>query len=181
MLRKLGWPNYYNFRIPYWDWRRESQLLDSGMSAEELFSENRFGNTVITNGLPIVYGAYSNWDTICWGVFGEVCNPRESTGQLQRCPVPDRCTSSNPDWSGNEDINAALNFDDFDLPPWRQDAASDAFRNFLDVKFGSDFDACREDRLCVCMPFGDPSCDAEDIRSTVTLQLHLSVCGLLLG
>lgn len=81
------------------------------------------------------------------------------------------------DWSGREDVNAALNFNDFDLPPWRQDRASgDAFRNFLDVKFGSDFDACRENRLCFCIPSGDATCQAEGIVFTLTFQLHLSVC-----
>ena len=80
---------------------------------------------------------------------------------MQRCPALDRCTSSNPDWSGREDVNTALNFDDFDLPPWRQDAASDGFRNFLNVKFGDDFDACREDRLCFCIPSRGPNCEAE--------------------
>ena len=175
MLKKLGWRNYYNFRIPYWDWQRENQLLDSGMSAEELFSEDHLGNTIATNGLPIVYGAYSDWDTICWGMDTEICDPRESTGQLQRCPVPDRCTSSNPDWPGREDVNSALNFNSFDLPPWRQDPASNGFRNFLDVKFGSDFNACREDRLCACLPSGDPSCEGEGGRFTITVQLHTGV------
>ena len=129
LLKTLGRPNYYTFRAPYWDWRIESQL-GSGIGAEDLFTKDRLGNSRLTNGLQVVFGPYSGWETICLPErFRQVCDPRESTGPLIRCPIPDRCNSSNPDWPTREHVNTALKFKDFDSQPWIQSPASIGFRN----------------------------------------------------
>ena len=171
MLKSLGQPNYHTFRAPYWDWRLESQR-GSGIGAEDLFTEDRLGENVLVNGLQLVRGPYGDWETICWMVKGDICDPRESTGPIVRCPLPDRCTSSNPDWPTNEHVNTVLNFDNFDAPPWIQAPPSVGFRNYLDLDFTADYDTCREDRMCVCED--GPPCVAEQ-GTTTTLRLHLSV------
>ena len=170
MFKKMGRPNYHTFRLPYWDWRRESQL-GSGIGAEDLFTENRLGNSRLTNGLQVVFGPYSGWETICWERYGQVCDPRESTGPLTRCPFPDRCHSSNPDWPTRQHVNTALNFEDFDSQPWIESPSSVGFRNYLDIEFGDDLDACREDRMCECTP----NCSVAQ-GLTASSRLHLSVC-----
>ena len=129
------------------------------MSAEELFSENRLGNKMAFQ--LLMHHTVTRIQFVAPYFEKSVIQENRLYGQLQRCPALDHCTSSNPNWSGREDVNTALNFDDFDLLPWRQDPASNGFCNFLDVKFGDDFDACREDRLCFCIPSGDPNCEAE--------------------
>ena len=172
MLKTFGQPNYYTFRLPYWDWRRESQLGSAGISAEELFTENRLGESRLTNGLQVVFGAYSGWETICFQKLRQFCDPRESTGPLIRCPFPDRCHSSNPDWPRRQHVNIALNLEDYDSQPWSESPSSTGFRLYLDgTEYGDDLVACREDRMCAC----NPNCSA-DQAITITLRLHLSVC-----
>ena len=66
MLKSMGKENYYMFRIPYWDWRKEKQTDNNSP-----FKSNRLGETVDNNGLPKVHGDLyseflSSWDTICW-------------------------------------------------------------------------------------------------------------------
>ena len=171
MLKTLGRPNHYTFRAPYWDWRRESQL-GSGIGADDLFTDNHLGDSRLTNGLQVVFGPYTGWETICWRRLEQICDPRESTGPLTRCPFPDRCTTSNPDWPTRQHVNTALKFEDFDSPPWSQAPSSVGFRNYIDIDFGGvDVAACRLDRMCIC----NPNCSTEQAL-TVTSRLHLSVC-----
>ena len=180
MLKKMGRQDYHTFRAPYWDWRRESQL-GSGISGEKLFIESRLGYTNLTNGFPVVFGPYDDWETICWLMLGQICDPRQTTGRLQRCPFPDRCTSSNPDWPTQQHVDTALEFENFDSPPWIQNIQSVGFRNYIDVEFATaGFETCREDRMCVCLsaaaPQGDPSCAIASWGITLSLRLHLTVC-----
>ena len=181
MLKTLGRLNYHTFRAPYWDWRRENQL-GSGISAEDLFVENRLGYTNYTSGLPIVFGPlYEDWETVCWLQVGQICDPTQTTGRLQRCPLPDRCISTNPDWPTRQEINAALNFEMFDSPPWNI-AAMDGVRSFIDFDVTRDFEACRNDRMCFCIsginPGRDPNCTVTDDVFSVALSanMHTVVC-----
>ena len=95
MLKNEGREDYYMFRIPYWDWRKEKQTDDNSP-----FKSNRLGETVNNNGLPQVHGdLYSeflnNWSTVCWEKEKSysICNPWVPTGQLQRCPTKESCSS----------------------------------------------------------------------------------------
>ena len=100
MLKELnGTEDYYRFRIPYWDWRKEKQT-----KANSPFQKNRLGETRDNYGLPQVYGGiFDDWTTICWSRKNDsnICNPTIPTGQLQRCPSVDGgdpCSSDNELW-----------------------------------------------------------------------------------
>ena len=175
LLKRLGKPNYHTFRAPYWDWRREIQL-GSGISGEELFTESHLGYTKFTNGYPVVYGQYEDWETVCWLMVGQICDPRQPTGPLQRCPFPDRCTSRNPDWPTMQDVNTALEFETFDSPPWNL-ISRDGVRSYIDFEVNTEFEACREDRMCLCLSVitgqGDPNCTVVDeFTLALTAKLH---------
>ena len=66
MLEDMGREDYYMFRIPYWDWRKEKQTDDNSPFKRS----NRLGETVMRNGLPNAHGElYSDflnsWQTVC--------------------------------------------------------------------------------------------------------------------
>ena len=110
MLESMRRDDYYVFRIPYWDWRKEEQTDDNSP-----FKSNRLGETVNNNGLPQVHGDLhstflNNWQTICWEKeksYG-ICNPQVSTGQLQRCPMKESCSSKNELWPSSDNVNNTL-------------------------------------------------------------------------
>ena len=56
------------------------------------------------------------WDSICWLQLGQICDPRVSTGPLQRYPFTgtDPCNSNNPDWPTAQDVENALSIDEYD-------------------------------------------------------------------
>lgn len=133
------------FRLPYWDWRIEMQRSSEGVSSEELFREDRLGATRNVSGFPRVFGAlFDNWDTMCWLLPGDICDPRVSTGLLQRCPFTgtDPCSSNNPDWPTDQDVQNALSFDVFDVPNYNLFSPA-GFRNFVDANISFDEESCR--------------------------------------
>lgn len=177
MLLSMGDPNYHMFRVPYWDWRREIQMT-SGIRVEDLFAANRLGNTRNESGIAIVEGdMYGNgWETICWQMRGVVCDPRVSTGLLQRCPFTgtNPCNADNPDWPLQEEFleDFAVNF--YDVPPYNITSFG-GFRDSLDILNGVlTFEECRNDRQCQCMPSGDPTC-ANEAEITSRTGIHVRV------
>lgn len=160
MLQDIGREDYHTFRLPYWDWRIEMQLSSIGVSSEELFTENRLGATRNIDGFPRVIGTlFEDWDTICWLQPSVICDRRVSTGPLQRCPFTgtDPCSSSNPDWPTDRDVQDALSFDVYDVPNY--DLFSlDGFRSFIDANVTLDVESYRTDRMCQCIP-GGVNCD----------------------
>ena len=63
MLKDMKKEDYYMFRIPYWDWRKEKQTDNNSP-----LKANRLGQTVDNNGLPQVHGIMpseflNNWET----------------------------------------------------------------------------------------------------------------------
>ena len=161
MLESISDPNYHMFRLPYWDWRRELQL-STGLSADDLFTVNRLGATMNDSGRARVYGdLYGNgWETMCWRRLGQICDPRENTGLLQRCPFTgtNPCSSSNPDWPSSMDVLDVLGIDDYDAPPYNRLSAA-GFRTTVDFINGRlTPEECSNDRQCRCLPSLDANC-----------------------
>ncbi len=180
MLQAMGRPDYHMFRLPYWDWRIEMQNSSIGINSDELLSETRLGATRNVNGFPRVFGdlVEGGWDTICWLQPGTICNPRESTGPLQRCPFTgtNPCSSSNPDWPTRKDVENALSLEVYDAPP-NNLLSTDGFRNFVDANVTQDVEACRQNRMCQCIP-GGPTCPPVEGNTpvlAVAFQMHARV------
>ena len=178
MLQRMGRPDYHTYRSPYFDWRREIQE-GSGVKFEDILVENRLGFTNYSSGFPVVSGLLAKgWETVCARMLGQICDPNIPTGPIQRCPVPDRCLSSNPDWPTLERINRAISFETFDAAPWNE-ISSDGFRSFVDFEIGSDPKACRNDRMCLCEG-GDINCTSPAIAAgspvvTLASRIHTTV------
>lgn len=179
MLQDMGRNDYYTFRLPYWDWRTEWQKSPMGVSSEELFSLNRLGETRNVSGYPRVFGSLFNdgWDTICWLQPGKICDPRISTGPLQRCPFTgtDPCSSDNPDWPNNEDLQNALSFNIFDVPNYNI-MSMDGFRNYVDGNVSLDIEGCRTNRMCQCFPGGAQCSVTDGPVIAFDSQMHAKVC-----
>ena len=88
MLKRIGHTNYHTFRLPYWDWRIEIQN-STGIRAEDIFTENRFGATHNVSGFSHVVGDIvgpDGWDTLCSHTIFQLCDPDISSGPIRRCP-----------------------------------------------------------------------------------------------
>ena len=159
-VEEHGHTDYHTFRLPYWDWRIETQK-STGVPAEDLFIENRIGATRNVSGFPRVFGDIvgDGWDTVCWNTFFQICDPNISTGPLQRCPFTgtDPCNSNNPDWPTNQQVNRAMAFNRYDAPPYNIISRNN-YRNFVDADVSYNIPRCRRDRMCLCIPSFDPFC-----------------------
>ena len=183
MLKSIGHANYHSFRLPYWDWRVEIQK-STGIPAEELFTERRFGATHNVNGFPRVVGDIvgpDSWDTLCYQTYFQICNPDISTGPLQRCPFTgtNPCHSDNPDWPTIKQVNDAIAIDTYDSPPYNIFSRT-GYRPFVDFRIHDDLEECRDDRMCRCLPFGGIDCDLTTAPPNVPVvaydsQLHTDV------
>lgn len=179
MLQEQTEPNYHMFRLPHWDWRQEAQK-STGLSVEDLFTPNRLGGTRNVSGSARVYGDLygSGWETMCWRRLGQICDPTEATGQLQRCPYTgtNPCHSSNPDWPTNATLVEALNKDNFDAIPYNRYTTS-GFRSFADLTLGQlSHDECSASRVCQCLPNVDPTCASRTpLDITLNSGMHLLV------
>ena len=185
MLKSLGHDDYYNFRIPYWDWRKELQT-----DGNSPFQRDRLGETVNVNGLPQVHGGEvfpSNWQTICWDKSNDkshaICNPQVLTGQLQRCPLTDgTCNSGNPLWPSDDDVQTALSIESYDTSPFSEKSCN-SFRNWLEgfnplPNDSSTVLSCKNDTLCLCAT-GNRDCtesqDGSQAGDPLQRLLHNSV------
>ena len=177
MLKSMGHPNYYSFRLPYWDWRVEIQK-STGIPAEELFTESRFGATQNISGFPRVFGDIvgpNGWESVCIDSFFKICDPNINTGPLQRCPFTGNnpCHSDNPDWPTIQQVNDALSINTYDSPPYNLYSRT-GYRAFIDFDVNDDFEACRNDRMCQCMPYGGPKCDLSTVPNNVSIAAYNS-------
>ena len=183
MLKSMGHANYHSFRLPYWDWRVEIQK-STGIPAEELFTESRFGATHNISGFPQVVGDIvgpDGWDSLCYQVDFEICDPNVKTGPLRRCPFTgtNPCHSDNPDWPTIQQVNDAIAIDTYDAPPYNLLTRS-GYRAFMDFRNNDNLEECRNDRMCFCLPYGGPDCDLTNIPDNVSVvayygQLHIDV------
>ena len=183
MLKGIGQADYHTFGLPYWDWRAEIQKT-TGIAAEELFTKQRFGATQNINGYPRVVGDIvepDGWDSLCILTPFEVCDPNINTGPLQRCPFTGNnpCSSDNPDWPTIKEVNDALAIDFYDSPPYNL-FSRDGYRAFIDFSITDDYEACRNNRMCMCIPYGGSQCNLTVVPPNVTVgaydsQMHVDV------
>jgi hypothetical protein len=163
MLKSMNQPDYYTFRIPYWDWRKEMQT-----EANSPFQLDRLGKTININDLPIVQGGEifpSTWNTICWGKITpnhDICDPRTNTGPLQRCPflTDEPCSSHNPLWPSDKDVQKVLSLNSYDTSPFSE-KSHNSFRNILEgfkPLSNDSIQTCRDDKLCLICAVGDQTC-----------------------
>ena len=177
MLQSMGRDDYHSFRLPYWDWRVEIQRGD-GMPVEELFTESRFGATDYDSGFPRVVGDIvgpNGWDTLCAYLRNQICDPNDKTRPLQRCPFTgtNTCHSSNPDWPTIQEVNYAISISTYDSPPYNV-LSKTGFRPFIDFDVHDDLEECRNDRMCLCVPYGGSNCDEAAIPSNVSVAAYSS-------
>ena len=81
-----------------------------------------------------------------------ICNPQEPTGQLQRCPLKEPCSSINKLWPSSDDVERALSIKEYDNPPFNRRAAK-SFRNQLEgfmLLSNDKFQTCQDNGLCKC-------------------------------
>lgn len=152
MLKSTGQTDYHTFRLNYWDWRN--------LNRAELFTTERLGANVIDQ--PGLRGLIFNagWDTICWyngsgnvtATKGTICDPRDPTGPIQRCPTVlgiNPCTSPN-NWPSSEDVEAALIKPLYDTETFNRDATDRSFRNLMEgFENGISDEDCSNNNLCV--------------------------------
>ena len=176
MLKSMDRSEYHTFRFPYWDWRIEIQT-STGLRAEELFTEARFGATS-SSGLPLVFGDIvggNGGETICTGLYSNICDPNDNTGQLRRCPLIgtdnyNPCHSSNPDWPTIQQVNKAIAIDHYDSPPYNVSSKT-GFRPLLDFDIRDDLEDCYDDRMCTCLlPRGYGKCNSTDLPPNYPLN-----------
>lgn len=178
ILKDMGREDYYKFRLPYWDWRREIQR-SYGLPSEQLFTFDRFGETRNISNRPIVFGELADgWNAICMNTRDEICDPNIITGFFQRCPFtrdPNLCRSINPDWPTMQDVNDLMEYNDYSVPPYNV-SALDSFRGHADFIQITDIDQCREDIYCICLP-GGPLCEVEQTNDIqmLTTGVHAKV------
>ena len=170
MLQSLEREDYHSFRLPYWDWRVEIQK-STGIRVEELLTEQRFGATQNIDGYPRVVGDIvtpDGWESVCINAPFRVCDPNINTGPLQRCPFTGNnpCSSDNPDWPTIQEVNDALAINYYDSPPYNL-FSRDGYRAFIDFDITDDFEACRNNRMCICLPAGGDQCDFTDVPPDV--------------
>jgi len=175
MLKSIGDANYHTFRLPYWDWRIEIQN-STGIRVEDLFTETRFGATHNVSGFPRVVGDITGpdgWDAVCSRIFVQLCDPNISTGPLQRCPFTgtNPCHSSNPDWPTIKQVNDVISSDTYDSSPYNLFSKT-GFRASLDFDIHNDFEECRNNRMCLCIPYGGPSCDLTSVPANVSVAAY---------
>jgi hypothetical protein len=180
MLQERGRQDYYKFRLPYWDWRGEIQR-SYGLPSEELFTFSRFGETRNDSNRPVVFGDLvgNDWSTICHATVQQICNPRISTGVMQRCPFignPILCHSSNPDWPTLQEVNEVIELRRYDAEPF-DISSGPSLRATADFPFVDSTEECRQDTYCTCVP-GGPHCEGIPENATVrrfTAGVHAKV------
>ena len=188
MLQGMGHDDYHSFRLPYWDLRFEIQK-STGIAVEDLLIERRFGATQNISGYPRVVGDLvepDGWDSVCMDMPFIACDPNINTGPLQRCPFTGNnpCSSDNPDWPTIKEVNDALVIDTYDSSPYNL-FSRDGYRAFVDFGINDDFEACRNNRVCICLPYGGSQCSLTDVPPDVRVgaydsQFHtdVSICNV---
>ena len=176
MLEANGQEDYYKFRLPYWDWRREIQT-SYGLPSEELFSFNRLGETRNVSNSPVVFGdLVGDWNAVCHATPIQICNPNIPTGPIQRCPFignPILCHSSNPDWPSLKEVNDLFKLEDYAVAPYDLHSAN-SLRAEVDLPLVDSVEECRRDVYCTCA-IGGPQCEGVPANSSVmkiTVGIH---------
>ena len=119
-----------NFTVHYWDWRDPNER-------RSLFRRDRLGEhdsrtSAVTGRL------FEDWPTRCWyNGSGDVlppveniCDPRNDTGPIQRCPDKERCAANYTGWPTYQDVQDAVGMGQYDMPDYN--AFSTGFRNYME-------------------------------------------------
>jgi len=123
-----------NFSLHYWDWRNPKQR-------RSLFQSNRLGeHNMFTSAVTGQLFDNDGWQTVCWynGSGGvsrpephRICDPRDNTGPLQRCPNKTTCEANYTGWPSSDDVKAAVNEQDYDISGYNK-FSHGGFRNLLE-------------------------------------------------
>ena len=168
--------DYYKFRIPYWDWRKEMQGEKNSP-----FQEDRLGEKMLDNdGLPqVISNQFNDWKTICWSEHSSsVCNPQRQTGPLLRCP--ESCSFDNKLWPTNIDVKNVLSLTEYDTSPFSR-YATNSFRNQLEgfkPLPQEDIQTCHDNKLCSCSHH-DFNCTGKEYPMERLLHNSVSVLALI--
>lgn len=161
MLKDQKQDDYHTFRLPYYDWRSEMQNSANGLAVEDLFVANLMGDSTPTD--PRVRGGIfgtlntttgridDGFDTLCFNIPGQLCDPRVSTGELRRCPRFDEspCQKGNEDWPTQSQVDHILSQTFYDSPPYNMFSLT-GFRNYIDVNITENFAYCGAAEQCFC-------------------------------
>ncbi len=165
MLKETRPNTYHMFRLHYWDWRFEQQTSENSP-----FMRNRLGVTTSINS-TVQIDLANGWETRCWNVKLQICNPNVNTESLRRCPTTgsgeDPCRYDNRLWPTIEDVNNAVGMSSYDGSTYNKFSTS-GFRNYMegfnvltDDRAGRQ--DCAGDELCQCETGGSAcSCETED-------------------
>ena len=131
-LQEIG--NDENFAVPYWDWTGNKTHCDPAICSEELL-----GVTNQTDGT--VKGKYfDNWYVICTSeqtyFLTKICDPTNKEPGLKRRTEKEkedkvRNEGYTMTFPTTEEVNFALRFETFDLPPYGKESSCN-FRNILE-------------------------------------------------
>ena len=135
-----------DFSVPYWDWTEKHDR-------EKLFADDYFGTIEDEGKIGGFFGNENEWKTVCW--FGRaladlatvqnVCDPRNSTGALHRCPNITLCDKNENTWPDKGEVKNALSMTEYDTSPFARQSLQ-SFRNYLE---GFDIiDQCNAEVLC---------------------------------
>ena len=122
-----------NFTIHYWDWRYPNERTS-------LFRTDRLGAHDTQTISRVTGDLVNGWRTICWyNGSGDVsrpranqniCDPRNDTGPLQRCPNKTHCAANYAGWPSSQDVQDAVGMGQYDMPDYN--AFSIGFRNYME-------------------------------------------------
>ncbi len=203
MLKETRPNTYHTFRLHYWDWRFEQQTSENspfvsdrlGVTTDNgsvQFMINRLRVTTANGSVRIdLVSSAIGWETRCWNVKGQICNPNELTGSLRRCPRTDSgadpCRFDNPLWPTIDNVNNAIGMSSYDGSTYNKFSTS-GFRNYMegfnvltDDRAGRQ--DCAGDELCQCETGGsacsceteDSGCEGSQPRDPIARILHNSV------
>jgi len=166
-----------NFTIHYWDWRDPNQR-------RSLFQSNRLGeHNMVTSAVTGELFANDVWQTVCWyngsGNIARpdhrICDPRVSTGDLQRCPDKAICAANYEGWPSDDDVQTALAEQMYDSQQYNK-VSPEGFRTLVEgfqVVDRCDSDSVRGRDLCT-------NVDIDGRQKGLQRLLHNTVsCGML--
>ena len=121
------------FTVHYWDWRDPDQRAS-------LFESNRLGAHYLQTS-AVTGDLVNGWQTICWydGSGGvsrpsanqNICDPKNDTGPLQRCPDKERCAANYTGWPTYQDVQDAVYMTQYDIPDYNAFSTT-GFRNYME-------------------------------------------------
>ena len=127
-----------NFTVHYWDWRDPNER--NSLFTRVRLGEHRMDTAEVEGPL------FDGWQTVCWyNGSGNVthpepehriCDPNVTTGPVQRCPNERTCEPNYEGWPSYEDVQNAVDKQDYDLPNYNKyspaEGSREGFRGFME-------------------------------------------------